>query len=613
MRTFVFGLSILMFAFLHAAQAQLKPKDADKVIQLVGDKKLAEFINTHAKRIYVSRKKLKRLDLSGKKLVNLPAGIGSLVDLEELNLRGNLLRKLPASMGDLKNLRQLTLSNNKLTQLPRAIGNLQSLETLDLSLNSLIRLPNEIGNLKQLTELTLIGGELKSLPKGIVGLESLETLSLSGNHISAIPEGLSGLQRLEVLDLSDNNLSSLAESIGSLQNLKKLVLSKNHISSLPHSIGRLENLKRLVLSRNKLTNLPEEVGNLISLENLQLENNQLVQLPKTIGQMQSLKIVYLENNKLTTIPVSIGELINLKILHLNDNPLKTLPTSFADLEKLNNVGFDNAKSFKENGTYDKRAGESVKELLDRNFKFEWRDPVAVAEPPLVSIVAPVENVPTPSLSSPIQEPTLKQSLPNLESKLADFYVKTQKAIYAGEERIVVEFGGLTGNSQDWISVVPKGTPDGTYQEFQWFYTDGQKRGLHTIDVLPVGEYEVRLYFDSGYDVQARFGFGVEKGQDLIPNAEGQAGFYVKTKKTIYAVGEAIVIEYGGLPGNDQDWVSVVVKGTPEDSYQDHWFYTEGKKDGNYKVEGLPAGDYEVRVYFDGGYDVQTRFSFQIEK
>jgi hypothetical protein len=126
--------------------------------------------------------------------------------------------------------------------------------------------------------------------------------------------------------------------------------------------------------------------------------------------------------------------------------------------------------------------------------------------------------------------------------------------------------------------------------------------------LPAGEYEVRIYIDGGYDVRARSSFNVEKGQDSV---QEQTELYIKTHKPMYAVGEAIVVEYGGLPGNDQDWITVVTKGTAEDSYQDHWFYTEGRKKGNYAIEGLPAGEYEARVYFNGGYEVQKRFAFKV--
>lgn len=96
--------------------------------------------------------------------------------------------------------------------------------------------------------------------------------------------------------------------------------------------------------------------------------------------------------------------------------------------------------------------------------------------------------------------------------------------------------------------------------------------------------------------------------------EVQTSKYVKTQKTVYAPDEAIIVEFSGLPGNKQDWMTVVKKEAPENSYAEY-FYTQGKTQGSYTFKGLKPGDYEVRVYFDwpnGGYTVQDRFSFGVE-
>jgi peptidoglycan hydrolase-like protein with peptidoglycan-binding domain len=95
--------------------------------------------------------------------------------------------------------------------------------------------------------------------------------------------------------------------------------------------------------------------------------------------------------------------------------------------------------------------------------------------------------------------------------------------------------------------------------------------------------------------------------------EVQASKYAKTQKDVYASDEPIIVEFSGLPGNKQDWITVVTKETPDNSYAEY-FYTQGKTQGNYTFKGLKPGEYEVRVYFDwpgGGYTVQDRFSFEV--
>lgn len=96
--------------------------------------------------------------------------------------------------------------------------------------------------------------------------------------------------------------------------------------------------------------------------------------------------------------------------------------------------------------------------------------------------------------------------------------------------------------------------------------------------------------------------------------ETQASQYAKTQKAVYASDESIVVEFSGLPGNQKDWMTVVQKGTPDNSYAEY-FYTQGKTQGSYTFKGLKPGEYEVRVYFDwpgGGYTVQDRFSFRVK-
>jgi Leucine-rich repeat (LRR) protein len=52
------------------------------------------------------------LDLSGRKLIDLPLEIGQLTDLRELNLQNNQLAGLPSEIGQLTDLRELNLQNN---------------------------------------------------------------------------------------------------------------------------------------------------------------------------------------------------------------------------------------------------------------------------------------------------------------------------------------------------------------------------------------------------------------------------------------------------------------------------------------------------------------------
>ncbi len=77
--------------------------------------------------------------------------------------------------------------------------------------------------------------------------------------------------------------------------------------------------------------------------------------------------------------------------------------------------------------------------------------------------------------------------------------------------VVVEFAGLPGNKQDWISVVPQGVDDKTYKSGFWSYLSGRTSGTLTLGTLTPGAYEVRVYLDwpdGGYTVVSRSHFSV---------------------------------------------------------------------------------------------------------
>jgi len=52
-----------------------------------------------------------------------------------------------------------------------------------------------------------------------------------------------------------------------------------------------------------------------------------------------------------------------------------------------------------------------------------------------------------------------------------------------------------------------------------------------------------------------------------------------------------------LPGNDQDWITIVKSSAPSDDWG-KWDYTRGKVNGEYRVVVSEPGKYEARVFID---------------
>lgn len=184
-------------------------------------------------------------------------------------------------------------------------------------------------------------------------------------------------------------------------------------------------------------------------------------------------------------------------------------------------------------------------------------------------------------------------------------VRTQLPVYGPNETITVWFEGLPGNDQDWITLVPAGTPDTEYG--QYFFTAGKREGTLNFNGKPAGAYEIRVFHNwpaGGYVVQDRQPVLVQ------PVAGGGIAW---THKPVYAAQEPILVEFSRLPGNAQDWITLVAAAQPDNQYGEY-FFTQGKSAGQMNFNGLPPGSYEVRLYYNwpsDGFKVQFRYPFVV--
>lgn len=138
------------------------------------------------------KRQIIELDLSNKKLDELPASVGQLTELQWLNLSNNRLTSLPESICQLARLKYLLIINNKLTSLPKSVGRLTQLQSLELTNNRLTSLPESIGQLTQLQSLYLDANQLMSLPDSLRNLSSLKRLYLHGNDTLGLPAEVLG-------------------------------------------------------------------------------------------------------------------------------------------------------------------------------------------------------------------------------------------------------------------------------------------------------------------------------------------------------------------------------------------------------------------------------------
>lgn len=84
----------------------------------------------------------------------------------------------------------------------------------------------------------------------------------------------------------------------------------------------------------------------------------------------------------------------------------------------------------------------------------------------------------------------------------------------------------------------------------------------------------------------------------------------------FSPGESILIKVTNLPGNPQDWLTLVKVDAPASTYGE-WSYTKGVTEGSWTFSAPKrAGDYEVRVFFDypaGGKTIHARTPVKVEE
>ena len=119
------------------------------------------------------------------------------------------------------------------------------------------------------------------------------------------------------------------------------------------------------------------------------------------------------------------------------------------------------------------------------------------------------------------------------------------------------------------------------------------------DLINAGDYEVRLFFDNSYDMEAKAGFkvgalsqskDVSKSKEAVTSRDSQLTPSLKTSKAVYKKGESIVVDFSNLPGNRYDWIGLYDKDAPNDTHID-WTYSDGRIGG--KAVFVP-GDWSVR-------------------
>lgn len=253
-------------------------------------------------------------------LPTIPDVIFTCTNLEELEIfRGVLTGPVPKAIGKLTKLRKLELGGFNVGNLPEELGKLAQLEVLTLTYaDGITKLPKAIGKLARLTELVVDCSQVTKLPDEICDLTALRFLGLDGTELATLPKAFGKLVNLERLCLPET-LEQLPD-LSKLTKLRVLEASGKALASLGPALGKLTNLRELRV-RQPVAALPDVFGTLVNLERFDASYQGLAAVPPSLAQCKKLVALELAEAQITTALELVLALPKLKELSLADTPI----------------------------------------------------------------------------------------------------------------------------------------------------------------------------------------------------------------------------------------------------------------------------------------------------
>ena len=183
-------------------------------------------------------------------------------------------------------------------------------------------------------------------------------------------------------------------------------------------------------------------------------------------------------------------------------------------------------------------------------------------------------------------------------------INTSKPQYAPNEHISVNFTGMTAKNRDWVGIYPAGSSNAWGNVILWQWTEDVTNGNLNFNALPVGNYEVRSFYNNSFTTVAIKAFTVAVAQD---NAA------ITTTKDVYAPNEKVQVNFTGMAAKNRDWVGIYPAGSTNAwGNVIDWKWTSDTTNGNLTFNNLPIGNYEVRSFYNNSFTLVARKQFSIE-
>jgi len=182
-------------------------------------------------------------------------------------------------------------------------------------------------------------------------------------------------------------------------------------------------------------------------------------------------------------------------------------------------------------------------------------------------------------------------------------IKSNKELYSTREQIVATFDNMSGGNEDWIAIYPAGTTNDWGNVIQWDWIRGEVSGTKSFEALPTGTYDIRVFFNNSFNVEASTQINVDENGTTT----------VKTTKEVYLPDENITALFENMSGGNEDWIGIYPAGSTNDwKNMIEWKWIRGDISGMKTFKILPVGEYEVRVFFNNSFKMKATHTFRVE-
>ncbi len=165
-------------------------------------------------------------------------------------------------------------------------------------------------------------------------------------------------------------------------------------------------------------------------------------------------------------------------------------------------------------------------------------------------------------------------------------------VYPANGGVNVQYTGMSGGSQDWISIAPVGA--GLHGYVGWAPTTGAAGTVFIPHIPAGGPYEARAYYDQTVGVlrQTSAPFSLMSSATISPDA----GSYSSTA-TIHVI-------YSGVPAATNTWFSIAPQGSTPATLTNFRWNTSGTAAGTFDFPApTSSGQYVLRVFRNGTYEL----------